>query len=69
MGCNASTMGGCNSSTTSESSPKGTFDTPVEWEYFGLEGRGSPLKQLFEYHGQANNKKSWDPEAWEAAKA
>lgn len=68
MGCNSSAQA---SEPTSGGAKKGkgTFSTPVEWEYYGMEGRGGPMKQLFVYHGQAENKKGWEMGAWEGEKA
>lgn len=71
MGCNSSAEAAQPSSNKAggPAKGKGIFDTPVEWSYFGLLGRGDPLKQLFEYHGQPNNKTSHEFGAWEALKA
>ena len=72
MGCNSSAQAsepGSGSASAGAKKGKGVFSTPVEWEYFGMEGRGGPLKQLFVYHGQTENKKGWEPAAWEAEKA
>ena len=72
MGCNSSAPASePGSRTTAKGTKKGqgVFPGTIEWEYFGMEGRGAPLKQMFTYHGQANNKKCWDFAGWGAAKA
>ena len=72
MGCNSSAEGTQPSAGGVSKAPgkgKGVFPSKVEWGYFGLNGRGDPLKQLFEYHGQAHEKKSWEQDEWEAEKA
>ena len=69
MGCNSSSEGTQPSAGGRAQKGKGVFPEKIEWAYFGLNGRGDPLKQCFEYHGQQHNKKSWDPAAWEAEKA
>ena len=69
MGCNSSSEGTQPSAGGKAAKGKGVFQEKVEWAYFGLNGRGDPLKQIFEYHGQQHNKKSWEAEAWEAEKA
>ena len=69
MGCNSSSEGTQPTAGGKAAKGKGLFPEKVEWSYFGLNGRGDPLKQIFEYHGQQHNKKSWEAEAWEAEKA
>ena len=41
----------------------------VTFYYFEGNGRGDPLGQMFEYHGQAYKKIEETPEGWEAKKA
>ena len=41
----------------------------ITFSYFGLMGRGDPLRQMFEYQGQPYKKVDVDPAEWEAAKA
>lgn len=41
----------------------------VTFSYFGVMGRGDPLRQMFEYHGQPYKKIDHVEEEWEAAKA
>ena len=68
MGCNSSSEA-TQPNAGKAAKGKGIFPHAIEWHYFGLNGRGDPLRQLFEYHGQPNVKISEEPESWEAKKA
>ena len=76
MGCgsSSSTLQGASSPARGDAaggSMKGQNCVPgtIEWCYFGLNGRGDPLKQMFEYHGQAHNKKAYEIPEWGEVKA
>ena len=66
---------GCNSSApASEPGARGGnkgIIAKVEWMYFAGLGRGDPLYQMFEYHGQPHSKHGWDVQdgSWDKAKA
>ena len=67
---------GCNSSApASEPGARGGkgkgLTAKVEWKYFNGLGRGDPLHQMFEYHGQPHNKYGFDPfdGSWDKIKA
>ena len=49
-----------------EPTQKQGITSHVTFYYFGLQGRGDPLRQMFEYHGQPYDKVTLEQDAWEA---
>ena len=68
MGCNSSAP--ANEPGTKKAGGKKGICAKVEWMYFSGLGRGDPLTQMFEYHGQPHNKHGWELDgSWDKAKA
>ena len=72
MGCNSSAPAaepGSKGASAKKGGKKGIIPTTIRWEYFQGFGRGDPLTQMFEYHGQPSEKTDLDFGGWEARKA
>ena len=50
----------------SDPTQKQGITSHVTFYYFGLQGRGDPLRQMFEYHGQPYDKVSLEQDDWAA---
>jgi len=72
MGCNSSAPaaepGSKAAASKKKDGKKGIVGSEVRWEYFEGFGRGDPLTQMFEYHGQSHQKTNLDFGGWEARK-
>ena len=69
MGCSSEGVQSQPASKNKKYQKKGLIKETVTWEYFQGFGRGDPLTQMFEYHGQTHKKNNLDFEGWEKRKA
>lgn len=66
MGCSSSN--GANASNPGSAKKKGVLPQTINWLYFQGGGRGDPLTQMFEYHGQPHSKQGVGFAQWPAMK-